>query len=233
MASYLVTRERRENSLTPATGSRANVLTRGTSKVRIRHDHVISSNHDVTGLLRAWGGGDLGARDELVGTVHRELRRRAAARLRREPPGHPLQPSDLVNEAYLRLVDQRDGDWQNRAHFFALASEMMRRILVDHARRRHMAKRSGGWARVTLEDEEAQYDPRDVDLLDLDAALSELAALDPRKSRGAELRFFGVLSHDDVAYALGISRATVERDWQMARAWLYRRLTRSPDAHDR
>ena len=109
---------------------------------------------------------------------------------------------------------------------------MMRRILVDHARRRKMAKRSAGWARVTLEDGAAQYDPPDVDVLDLDAALSELASLDPRKSRVAELRFFGGLSHDEVAYSLGISRATVERDWQMARACLYRRLTLSTDAHD-
>jgi RNA polymerase sigma factor (TIGR02999 family) len=108
----------------------------------------------------------------------------------------------------------------------------MRRILVDHARRRKVAKRSGGWARVTLDDCGAQYDPPEVDVLDLDAALSELASLDPRKSRVAELRFFGGLSHTDVAYSLGISLATVERDWQMARAWLYRRLAPAPDTHD-
>ncbi len=195
-------------------------------------DHLAGSNDNLTGLLQAWGGGDLAARDELIGKVQQELRRRAAARLRRERPGHLLQPTALVHEAYLRLVDQSHTDWQNRAHFFALASEMMRRILVDHARRRKMAKRSGGWARVTLDDSEARYDPPDVDVLDLDAALSELASLDPRKSRGAELRFFGGLSHDEVAYSLGISRATVERDWEMARAWLYRRLTHSAGAHD-
>jgi len=190
------------------------------------------SDCDVTGLLHAWGGGNLAARDELVGVVHQELRRRAAARLRRDQPGHVLQPTALVHEAYLRLIDQRDTDWQNRAHFFALASEMMRRILVDHARRRKMGKRSGGWARVALDEAVAQRDPRDVDLLDLDAALRELASFDPRKSRVVELKFFGGLSLDDSAQAMGISRATVERDWQLARTWLYRRLNPSPDPRD-
>ena len=190
------------------------------------------SDHDVTRLLHAWGGGDLGARDELVTVVYQELRRRAAARLRHEPPGHVLQPTALVNEAYLRLVGQRDTNWQNRAHFFALASEMMRRILVDHARRRKMGKRSGGWARVALDEAIAKREPRDVDLLDLDAALSELASFDLRKSRVVELKFFGGLSLDDTAQALGLSRATVERDWQVARNWLYRRLHAAPDRHD-
>jgi RNA polymerase sigma factor (TIGR02999 family) len=186
----------------------------------------------VTGLLQAWGGGDLAARDELVTLVHQELRRRAAARLRHERPGHVLEPTALVHEAYLRLIDQRHTDWRNRAQFFALASEMMRRVLVDHARRRRMTKRSGGWARVTLGEAVAQRDPPDVDLLDLDAALSELASFDPRKSRVVELRFFGGLSLDDSAEALGVSRATVERDWQIARLWLYRRVTHTPDCHD-
>jgi len=190
------------------------------------------SDHDVTRLLHAWGGGDLGARDELVAVVYQELRRRAAARLRHEPPGHVLQPTALVNEAYLRLVGQRDTDWQNRAHFFALASEMMRRILVDHARRRTATKRSGGLTRVLLDEGVAQRDPTDVDILDLDAALSELASFDSRKSRLVELRFFGGLSLEASAEALGLSRATVERDWQLARVWLYRRITHRPDGHD-
>jgi RNA polymerase sigma factor (TIGR02999 family) len=190
------------------------------------------SDHDVTALLHAWGGGDLAARDELVVVVHQELRRRAAARLRRERPGHVLQPTALVHEAYLRLVGQRQTDWRNRAHFFALASEMMRRILVDHARRRKMDKRSGRWARVTLDEAVAQHDPSDVDLLDLDAALSELASFDPRKSRVVELRFFGGLSLEDIAETEGTSRATVERDWRVARTWLYRRLNPGPDARD-
>ena len=147
----------------------------------------------MTGLLRAWGLGDLAARDQLVAVVHQELRRRAAARLRH-----------------------------------AVASEMMRRILVDHARRRKMAKRSGGWARVTLDDAVARTDPPDVDLLDLDEALTDLASFDSRKSRVAELRFFGGLSVDETADALGISSATVDREWQVARAWLYSRLTEAP-----
>ena len=164
--------------------------------------------------------------------VYEELRRRAAARLRHERPGHVLQPTALVHEAYLRLVDQRHADWQNRAHFFAVASEMMRRILVDHARRRKMAKRSGAWTRVTLDEAVALCDPPEVDVLDLDAALSELGSFDARKSLVAGLRFFGGLSLDEVAHALGISRATVEREWQAARAWLYRRITRAPDCDD-
>lgn len=157
--------------------------------------------------------------------VYDELRCRAAARLRREPPDHLLQPTALVHEAYLRLVDQRHPNWQNRAHFFAIASEMMRRILVDHARRRKVAKRSGEWTRVTLDEAVAQCNPREVDVLDLDLALCELASLDQRKSRVAELRFFGGLSLDEIAHALDVSRATVERDWQVGRAWLFRRVS--------
>jgi RNA polymerase sigma factor (TIGR02999 family) len=183
---------------------------------------------DVTGLLRAWRGGDVEARDQLVAVVHQELRRRAAARLRRERPGHVLQPTALVHEAYLRLLPEHRTDWQNRAQFFAVASEMMRRILVDHARRRKMTKRSGGWTRVTLDEAVAQRNPPDVDVLDLDVALAQLASFDRRKSRVAELRFFGGMSLEEIAEAVGISRATVEREWQAARAWLYRRVTQAP-----
>ena len=173
----LVTREPRPNVLIGSAG-RLDSNTAREAKMAHPEGLLPGSDHDVTGLLRAWGGGDSAARDELVAVVYQELRRRAAARLRRERPGHLLQPTALVHEAYLRLVDQRHSDWQNRAHFFALASEMMRRILVDQARRRKMGKRSGGWARMTLEENAAQIDPRDVDLLDLDAALAELASLD-------------------------------------------------------
>jgi RNA polymerase sigma factor (TIGR02999 family) len=190
-------------------------------------DHLNRSARDVTGLLEAWGQGQLAARDELLLVVYEELRRRAAARLRRERPEHTLQPSALVHEAYLRLVGQRHTDWQNRAHFFAVASEMMRRILVDHARRRKMSKRSGGWGRVTLDDAVGQSAPPEVDVLDLNTALDELAALDSRKSQVADLRFFGGLSLDETAETLGISHATVEREWQAGRAWLYRRLNHS------
>jgi RNA polymerase sigma factor (TIGR02999 family) len=179
---------------------------------------------DVTGLLHAWTGGDQAARDELMAVVYRELHRRAAARLRRERGGHTLQATALVNEAYLRLVDQKRTVWQNRAHFLAVASEMMRRILVDHARRRKMAKRSGQWEKLTLHDAVAHGRPRDVDLLDLDRALHKLAEFDPRKAQIAELRFFGGLSVDETALVVGVSDATVERDWQAARAWLFAQL---------
>jgi RNA polymerase sigma factor (TIGR02999 family) len=162
--------------------------------------------------------------------VYAELRRRAAAFLRRERAGHTLQPTALVHEAYLRLVNQDRAEWRSRAQFFAIASEMMRRILVDRARARKMAKRSGQWGRVTLVDEAAQADPRDVDVLDLHRALDELAAFDSRKARVAELRFFGGLSLEEIGDVLGISLATTMRDWQAARAWLFRRLTRGKAA---
>ena len=188
---------------------------------------MAASDHQVTELLQAWGGGDLGARDQLMPLVYQELRRRAAAYLRREARDHTLQPTALVHEAYLRLVDQRRAVWQNRAQFFGVASQMMRRILVDRARGRRMAKRSGRWARVTL-DEAAGVSPQaDVDVLDLDEALTRLAAFDPRKSQIAELRFFGGLSLDETGKLLGISLATVERDWQAARAWLFKALSES------
>lgn len=184
-------------------------------------------DHEVTELLQAWGEGDLGARDRLVPLVYDELRRRAAAYLRREPRHQTLQPTGLVHETYLRLVDQRRVVWRNRAQFFAVASQIMRRVLVDRARRRRTAKRSGGWARVTLEEAAAATQPAEVDILDLDAALRGLAAFDERKSRIAELRFFGGLSLEETSQALGVSVATVERDWQAARAWLFKTLSES------
>jgi len=181
---------------------------------------------DVTTLLRAWSRGDLQARDRLMPLVYAELHRRAAAYLRRERRGHTLQPTALVNEAYLRLVDQRVL-WQNRAQFLAVAAQMMRRVLVDHARRGNMAKRSGKWVRVTLAEHVAEMPARDVQLLDLDAALARLSTFDPRASHIAELRFFGGLSLQETGHVLGLSIATVEREWQAARAWLYSRLTGS------
>jgi RNA polymerase sigma factor (TIGR02999 family) len=179
---------------------------------------------DVTGLLQAWSGGDSEARDRLATAVYQELRRRAAAYLRRERIGHTLQPTALVNEVFLLLVKQDRTAWQNRAQFFGVASQMMRRLLVDRARARNMAKRSGRWARVTLDEELAQGQAA-VAVLDLDRALSALAAFDARKSQVAELRFFGGLSLEETSHVLGISVATVEREWQAARAWLYARLT--------
>ena len=186
---------------------------------------------DVSGLLQAWSLGDVGARDRLMTVVYQELRRRAAAHLRRERIGHTLQPTALVHEVYLRLVKQDRAAWQNRGQFFGVATQMMRRILVDRARARNMAKRSGHWARVTIGEEVAQGHEREVAVLDLDRALSDLATFDARKSRVAELRFFGGLSLDETGHALGLSIATVELEWQAARAWLYARLTATP-RHD-
>lgn len=185
---------------------------------------------EVSGLLQAWREGDHEARDRLVPIVYDELRRRAAALLRRERSGHTLQPTALVHEAYLRLVRQDRAEWQNRAQFFAVASEMMRRILVDRARARKMAKRSGRWSRVTLVEDVARTSPREVDVLDLDKALEELSTFDRRKARVAELRFFGGLSLEEIGVVLDTSIATTMRDWRAARAWLFRRLSRAKAA---
>jgi RNA polymerase sigma-70 factor (ECF subfamily) len=179
---------------------------------------------NVTGLLKAWSGGDLAARDQLVEVLYHELRRRAAARLRAERAGHVLQATALVHEAYLRLVDQKRAVWQNRAQFLGVASEMMRRILVDHARRRKMAKRSGQWAKVTITDALAGSGAPSIDVLNLDQAMGRLAEFDARKSHIAELRFFGGLSLEETSSVLNLSVATVERDWQAARAWLYAQM---------
>jgi len=194
---------------------------------RTRHDwdRLSTSSRDVTDLLHAWSEGDTGAADRLVPLVYEELRRRAAAYLRRERRGHTLQPTALLHETYLRLVDQKRVVWQNRAQFFGVASQMMRRILVDRARARRTAKRSGQWARVTLEAAPMMCDPPSVDVLDLDTALTRLAAFDSRKSQVAELRFFGGLSLEETGQALGLSVATVEREWQAARAWLFKTLS--------
>lgn len=177
---------------------------------------------EVTTLLQAWSDGDDGARDRLMPLVYQELRRRAASQLRRERRGHTLRPTDLVHETYLRLCEQ-NAAWQNRDQLFAVASRLMRRILVDHARSRAAAKRGGG-LRVTLSEGAGASSPAEPDMLDLDAALDELALLDERQARLVELRFFGGLDIDQAARALEISVATANRDWAMAKAWLYRRL---------
>jgi RNA polymerase sigma factor (TIGR02999 family) len=186
----------------------------------------VTKEADVTALLQAWSEGAPEARDRLVPIVYAELRRRAAAQLRRERSGHTLQPTALVHEAYLRLVQQDRTIWRNRAQFFAVASELMRRVLVDRARAGRAAKRSGRWSRVSLLEDAASVPARDVDVIDLDTALAELAAFDQRKARVAELRFFAGLSLEEMAVVLGTSVATTMRDWQAARAWLFRRLTR-------
>ena len=183
------------------------------------------SDTDVTGLLLAWGNGDAEARDRLMAAVYQDLKRRAASQLRRERAGHTLQPTALVHETYLRLVKQDRMAWQNRAQFFGVASQMLRRILVDRARARNRTRRSGAWTRVVLAQDPARAQGRDVDVLDLDRALSELATFDARKSQIAEQRFFGGLSLEETGYVLDLSVATVEREWQAARAWLHARLT--------
>jgi RNA polymerase sigma factor (TIGR02999 family) len=180
----------------------------------------------VTQLLLAWSRGDHGARDQLVGFVYEELRKRAAGRLRREPTGHLLQPTALVNEVYLRLVDQKSVEWQNRAQFFGLAAQLMRRILIDHARERLAQKRGGGALAVTLSEQTAPAAGRPVDLVALDDALLSLSKLDPRQGRIVELRYFGGLSIEETAEVLAISPATVKREWTLARAWLHRELER-------
>jgi len=182
---------------------------------------------NITELLRAWGDGKAEAMDELLPLVYDDLRRRAAGYLRQERPDHTLQTTALVHEAYLKLVDQREVDWKNRDLFFAIAAQAMRRILVDHAKSRHRAKRGGEAEDVRLEDELlAAADANGIDIAALDEALSRLAAFDPQQEKLVELRYFAGLSLDETAKALDISRATAAREWQVAKAWLYRELTR-------
>ena len=185
---------------------------------------------ELTSLLRAWSGGDAAAEAKLLPLVYDQLRRQAAHQLRRERPGHSLSPTTVVHELYLRLVGQERAAWVNRAQFFAVASRLIRRVLVDHARERMAAKRAGGWQRVTLAEDVAGVGARDVDMLALDEALAELAAMDPRRARLVELRYFGGLDLEETAAALEVSTATVSREWQLARAWLHRRLATETQA---
>jgi RNA polymerase sigma factor (TIGR02999 family) len=178
---------------------------------------------EVSTLLRAWSKGEQSALDKLTPIVYDELRRLAAHYMRGERSGHSLQTTALVNEAYLRLVDYKHMRWQNRAHFFAVSAQLMRRILVDHARR-HNLKRGGGIQHVSLE-ETAVIGGRDEDLVALDDAMQALARIDPRKVQVVELRFFGGLSVEETAEVLKVSAVTVMRDWSTARAWLYREIS--------
>jgi RNA polymerase sigma-70 factor (ECF subfamily) len=185
---------------------------------------------DITGLLLAWAQGDASAAERLIPVVYDDLHRQAARAMRGEGEAHTLQATALVNEAYLRLVDQRRVEWRNRAHFFAIASTVMRRILVDHARARLTEKRGGGATQITLDDAErgrAPDDSSDVDLLALHEALERLAALDPDQARLVELRYFGGLTIEETAEAMGVSPATTKREWALARAWLRRELSAS------
>lgn len=182
---------------------------------------------DITQLLIAWSDGRPEALDELMPLVYANLRRVAAAYMQHEPAGHALQPTALVHEAYVRLVDQKQVKWRNRAHFFGVAAGMMRRILVDHARKRRAEKRGGDWERVTLAGDEVALEPsREIDVLALHEALERLAAFDPRQERIVELRYFGGLTIDEAAEVIGISPATVVREWTIAKAWLRADLSR-------
>lgn len=180
---------------------------------------------EITELLINWGKGDQAALEKLMPLVYNELRRLAGNYLRREPAGHTLQPTALVNEAYLKLIGQRNAKWQNRAHFFAISAKLMRRILVDHARQRQAAKRGGSdQQRLSITSAETLMKQPEIDLLALNQALDELSQMDPQQGRIVELKFFGGLSIEETAEVLSISHATVERDWKMARAWLRRQL---------
>jgi len=183
------------------------------------------STNEVTQLLVAWSNGDQDVRDELMSVVYQELHRLAHHYMKRESPGHTLQTSALVNEAFVRLVDQKNVQWQNRAHFFGIAAQMMRRILVDYARNRRYAKRGGDARQVTLNEDLIVPDQRSADVVALDEALTDLAKFDDRKSKVVELRFFGGLSIEETAEVLAVSPGTVMRDWTLAKAWLKRAMT--------
>ncbi len=181
---------------------------------------------EVTRLLECWSAGEKNALDELTPLVYRELRKLAAAYLRRERDDHTLQPTALVHEAWIRLIDQTHVASQNRSHFFAIAANLMRQILVNHARDRRAVKRGGG-NRVAMNDDAAAVQPREVDLIALDEALTSLAKVDPRQSRIVELRFFGGLTEEEIAGVLNVSVITVKRDWRIARAALHQYLSSS------
>ena len=185
-----------------------------------------SSSHEVTQLLRAWSNGDEAALDRLAPLVESELHRLADSYLRRERPGHTLQTTALVNEAYMRLIDDTGVRWENRAHFYGIAAQLMRRILVDHARRRQKLKRGGDQLRVSLAEAETVVETQNADIVALDDALTSLSEFDERKSKIVELKFFGGLSEEAIAEVLKISLRTVQREWNLARAWLYQELAK-------
>ena len=178
-------------------------------------------------MLREWSDGKPEALDNLLPLVYDELHRQAASYLRKERPGHTLQTTELINEAYLKLIDRRDVNWQSRTHFFAVAAQAMRRILIDYAKAKHREKRGGDNVKLSLEDATVDMaQEKGVDLIALDEALSKLAKFDEQQARVVELRYFSGLSLEETAEALHISRATVARDWEAARAWLHRELTK-------
>jgi RNA polymerase sigma factor (TIGR02999 family) len=182
------------------------------------------SAQDVTQLLQAWNQGDQAALEKLTVLVEAELRRLAQGYLKRERPGHTLQPTALVNEVYLRLMDWKHSGWENRAHFLGVTAQLMRRVLVDYARRQHYLKRGANIVKVSLDEGSITQPARDADLVAVDEALNRLAAIDSRKSRIVEMRFFGGMSLEETGHALKISPRTVRREWSLAHAWLYREL---------
>ena len=182
-------------------------------------------SHEVTKLLKDWSAGDQSALDKLMPLVYDELRRLAHQHMRREKPGHTLQTSALVNEAYVRLVDQREIQWEGRAHFFGIAARLMRQILVDRARRRNFAKRGGGTIQVSLNEATTVAQEQSANVMALDDALKNLEKTDQRKSRIVELRFFGGMSIEETAKVLRVSPGTVMRDWTFARAWLRNQMS--------
>ena len=185
-----------------------------------------SSPHELTQLLIDWGNGRQDALEQLFPLVYQELRRMAHRYMRRERPGHSLQTTAVVHEAYLRLIDQKHVQWQNRAHFFAIAAQMMRRILITHAQSHGYAKRGGGTLKVSLDEAAILSPERAGELIALDEALTSLTAIDPRRSQVVELRFFGGLSNEEIAEVLKVSPNTVTRDWNVAKAWLYREMSK-------
>ena len=182
----------------------------------------------ITKLLQGWQGGDRAALDALVPVVYKELHRLAHCELRKERPNHTLQSTALVHEAYFRLVGKSLPQWESRTHFFAIAAQLMRQILVDYARRHRASKRGSGVCMLTLDDAVTLPQRKDVDVIAIDEALTTLAEIDPRQSRVVELRFFAGLSLQEISEVMGIGTATVQRDWTAARAWLYREISRRP-----
>jgi RNA polymerase sigma factor (TIGR02999 family) len=185
----------------------------------------MTATTDLTQILASWNNGDKTALEKLMPLVYNELRHMAARYLKSEHPSHTIQPTALVHEAYLRLMNQRHVQWQNRAHFFAIAAQMMRRILINYARDQHAAKRGGNSYKLLLDEAISVPADRNLDLLALDDALKLLSKIDARKSQLVELRFFSGLSIEEAANIMGISIATAKRDWMLARAWLYREIS--------
>ncbi len=232
LTSYTVTRELQANwvippGLCPVLGRSATTPVPDDFILMLKRVGVDRPG-EVSRLLEAWGNGDVAARDRMLPLVYHELRARAQAYLRRERREHTLQPTALVHEAFMRLIGQDRVAWRNRGHFFGVAAEMMRRILVDHARNRLAGKRLGAAVRVTLDDRIGVAQPEAVEVLLLDQALTELARLDPRQGEIVQLRYFAGLSEEEVAAALSLSRTTVKREWHTAKAWLFRRMTKGP-----